>query len=293
MIEAGREEFPVTLMCKSLGVSKSGFYAWASRAESDRGKENKQLVAEIEKVHAKSRKTYGSPRVHVELQEEGFEVGRNRVARLMRESGIRARGKRRYKKTTDSDHDLRIAPNALDRNFLVHAPNKAWAGDITYLWTSEGWMYLAVILDLFSRKVVGWAMADNMRTDLVLVALQQALSKRDPGDDLLHHSDRGSQYASKDYQAALDAHGIQCSMSRKANCWDNAVVESFFGTLKVELDAKDHWASRAEARYDVFEYIEVFYNRQRRHSYLGYVSPERFETEAAETTVSMSSGDAA
>ena len=293
MIEAGRKEFPVALMCRSLGVSKSGFYRWASRAESNRSKANKLLTAEIEKVHAKSRRTYGSPRVHVELRELGFKVGRNRVARLMRESGIRARGKRRYKKTTDSAHDRRIAPNVLDRNFLVHAPNNAWAGDITYLWTSEGWMYLAVILDLFSRKVVGWAMADNMRTDLVLVALRQALSKRSPGDDLVHHSDRGSQYASKAYQAALDAHGIHCSMSRKGDCWDNAVVESFFGTLKVELDAKDHWRSRAEARYDVFEYIEVFYNRERRHSYLGYVSPERFETEAEETTVSISSGDAA
>jgi len=293
VIEAGRSEFPVALMCRSLGVSKSGFYAWASRPESERSKENKQLVAEIERVHLTSRQTYGSPRVHVELQEEGFKVGRNRIARLMRNRGIRARGRRRYKKTTDSDHDLRVAPNVLDRNFLVHAPNNAWVGDITYLRTAEGWMYLAVILDLFSRRVVGWAMEDNMRTDLVLVALKQAISRRAPRSGLIHHTDRGSQYASKDYQAVLDAHGIECSMSRKGNCWDNAVAESFFGTLKVEVGARDRWKTRAEARYDVFEYIEVFYNRQRRHSSLGYVSPERFESNAAETTISTPSGNAA
>ncbi len=293
MIESGRNEFPVSLMCRSLGVSTSGFYAWASRSESNRSKENKMLVTQIQSVHTVSRRTYGSPRVHAELQEQGFGVGRNRVARLMRENGIRARGKRRYKNTTDSDHDRRIAPNVLNRKFQVNAPDKAWAGDITYLWTAEGWVYLAVILDLFSRKVVGWALDDHMRTDLVLSALDQALSKRCPTDGLLHHSDRGSQYASKDYQETLKGHAIECSMSRKGNCWDNAVVESFFGTLKVELGANDYWNSRAEARSDVFEYIEVFYNRQRRHSYLGYLSPERFESEAEETTISISSGKAA
>lgn len=292
MIAENRTEFPVTLMCRALDVSKSGFYAWNGRPESERSKENGALLAEIERVHAKSRQTYGSPRVHAELLESGFEVGRNRVARLMRDNGVRAKGKRRFRKTTDSEHDHRIAPNVLNRDFLVHAPNKAWLGDITYLWTAEGWLYLAVILDLFSRKVVGWAMDDNMRTDLVLLALRQALSRRAPGRDLVHHTDRGSQYASKDYQKALDAHGIECSMSRKGNCWDNAVAESFFGTLKVELDAKDHWKSRAAARCDVFEYIEVFYNRQRRHSYLGYVSPERFESESTRAN-STSGGDAA
>ncbi len=277
MIEAGRNEYPVTTMCRLLGVSRSGFYAWSSRPESVRSKENKVLVAEIQRVHEESRRTYGSPRIHADLEDQGFEVSRNRVARLMRENGIRARGKRRFRKTTDSDHDHRVAPNFLARNFEVAAPNKVWAGDITYLWTSEGWMYLAVILDLFSRKVVGWALADHMRTDLVLEALLKALRDRLPGDDLMHHSDRGSQYASDDYRATLDAHGIECSMSRKGDCWDNAVVESFFGTLKTELDAEDHWERRAEARYDVFEYIEVFYNRRRRHSTLGGIAPATFE----------------
>ncbi len=293
MIEACKDEYPVALMCRQLDVSKSGFYAWRSRPESARSKENNVLVAEIERLHEASRKTYGSPRIHADLEEEGFEVSRNRVARLMRENGIRAKGKRRFRKTTDSEHDHPVAPNVLGRDFEVEAPNKVWAGDITYLWTSEGWMYLAVILDLFSRKVVGWALADHMRTDLVLEALLKALRDRLPGDDLTHHSDRGSQYASDDYRAALDAHGIECSMSRKGDCWDNAVVESFFGTLKTELDAEDHWKRRAEARYDVFEYIEVFYNRQRRHSYLSHVSPARYEAEAAEKTISISRGDAA
>ena len=293
MIEACKNEYSVALMCRQLDVSKSGFYAWRSRPESARSKENKVLVTEIERLHEASRRTYGSPRIHADLEEEGFEVSRNRVARLMRENGIRAKGKRRFRKTTDSDHDHRVAPNHLARDFEVEAPNNVWAGDITYLWTSEGWMYLAVILDLFSRKVVGWAMADHMRTDLVLEALLKALRDRLPGDDLMHHSDQGSQYASDDYQDALDVHGIECSMSRKGDCWDNAVVESFFGSLKTELDAEDHWRTRAEARYDVFEYIEVFYNRQRRHSYLGYVSPVRYESEAAEKTIFISRGDAA
>lgn len=294
MIEASRDEYSVALMCRVLGVSRSGFYAWCSRPESTRSKENKAIVTQIKKVHTESRRTYGSPRIHVELGEQGLEVGRNRVARLMRENGIKAKGKRRFRKTTDSKHDRALAKNILARDFDVDAPNKVWAGDITYLWTAEGWVYLAVILDLFSRKVVGWALADHMRTDLVLEALLNALRDRLPGGDLVHHSDRGSQYASDDYRAALKAHGIECSMSRRGDCWDNAVVESFFGTLKTELDAEDHWEKRAEARYDVFDYIEVFYNRQRRHSYLGYVSPARFEAEAAETTtISNSRGDAA
>ena len=277
MIEACKDEYPVALMCRQLDVSKSGFYAWCSRPESARSKENKVLVAEIKRLHDASRRTYGSPRIHADLEEEGFEVSRNRVARLMRENGIRARGKRRFRKTTDSDPDHRVAPNSLARNFEVEAPNKIWAGDITYLWTSEGWMYLAVFLDLFSRKVVGWALADHMRTDLVLEALLKALRDRLPGDDLMHHSDRGSQYASDDYRAALDAHRIECSMSRKANCLDNAVAESFFGTLKTELIHRRTWPTREAARFAIHEYIEVFYNRRRLHSRLGYTSPVQFE----------------
>jgi putative transposase len=293
VIEAEKAEFPVALMCRALGVSRSGFYAWSVRPESERSKENKRLTLEIKKVHEESRRTYGSPRVHAELQEQGFEVGRKRVARLMRDNGLRAKGKRRFRKTTDSNHGRSVAPNILSRNFEVDAPNTVWAGDITYLWTAEGWVYLAVVLDLFSRRVVGWALADHMRTDLVLEALFDALGSRAPRSGLLHHSDRGTQYASGDYQATLEAHGIKCSMSRTGDCWDNAVVESFFGTLKTELDATDQWTTRAQARYDVFEYVEVFYNRQRRHSYLGYVSPARFEAEAMKKTISNSRGDAA
>ncbi len=293
MIEAKKAEFPVTLMCRALEVSRSGFYAWSIRPESERSKANKRLTLEIKKVHEESRRTYGSPRVHAELQENGFKVGRKRVARLMRESGLQAKGKRRFRKTTDSTHGRPVAPNLLSRKFEVDAPNTVWASDITYLWTNEGWVYLAVVLDLFSRRVVGWALADHMRTDLVMEALFDALGSRAPSSGLLHHSDRGTQYASGDYQETLEAHGIKCSMSRTGDCWDNAVVESFFGTLKTELDATDQWRTRAEARYDVFEYIEVFYNRQRRHSYLGYVSPARFEAEAMKKTISNSGGDAA
>lgn len=292
MIAALRDEFPVAFMCRVLGVSRSGFYAWCSRPESARSKENKELVTEIKRVHAESRGTYGSPRIHAELQEQGVEVGRKRVARLMRENGVAAGGRRRYRKTTDSDHDHRVAPNVLDREFVVTAKNRVWAGDITYVWTSEGWLYLAVVLDLFSRRVVGWAVADHMRTDLVLRALDEALLRRRPGGDLLHHSDRGSQYASDDYRARLEALGIECSMSRKGNCWDNAVVESFFGTLKTELGDLAG-CTRAEARAALFEYVEVFYNRERRHSYLGYVSPARYEADADEGTISSSRGDAA
>lgn len=293
MIEASRDEFPVSLMCEALEVSRSGFYAWSLRPESKRSKENKELALEIEEVHRKSRKTYGSPRVHAELKAEGRRIGRKRVARIMRENGLRARGKRRFRKTTDSTHNCPISPNLLNRRFVAEAPNKVWVGDITYLWTAKGWLYLAVILDLFSRKVVGWALADNMRTDLVLVALKEALLKRRPEQGLVHHTDRGSQYASGDYQAVLKAHGFEGSMSRKGDCWDNAVAESFFGSLKTELEGIGDWKSEAEARVAVFDYLEVFYNGQRRHSSLGYLSPAEFELKAEGTQFSTSGGEAA
>lgn len=264
-------------MCKLLGVSPSGFYAWRERPPSARGIANQELVREIRKIHLQSRGTYGSPRVHAELRSRGRPVGANRVARLMRENGVTARFKRRWKRTTDSRHSLPIAPNDLDRNFSVEEPNSIWVTDITYIWTLEGWLYLAVVEDLFSRRIVGWSMADHMRTELVLGALDMAIGNRLPEGALMHHSDRGSQYASFTYQKRLEEKGITCSMSRRANCLDNAVVESFFGTLKQELVHRRTWISRRQARSAIHEYIEVFYNRWRRHSTLGQVCPAEYE----------------
>jgi putative transposase len=228
-------------------------------------------------VHAESRGRYGSPRVHRELVAKGLTVSKHRVARLMRENGLRGKRRRKFRHTTDSDHALPVAPNTLARDFTADAPNEAWVTDITYIPTREGWLYLAAIIDLFSRRVVGWSMSDRITRQLTLDALTMALAARTPAVGLLHHSDRGSQYASADYRAALDAAHIECSMSRKGNCWDNAVAESFFATLKTELVHDADWCTRAEARSAIFEYLEIFYNRRRRHSSIGYVSPEEFE----------------
>jgi len=235
------------------------------------------LVIEIELSHKASDRTYGSPRVHEDLQEQGIRCGRKRVARLMRENGIRAKQARRFKATTDSDHNDPVAPNLLDREFHVDVPDRVWAADLTYIWTREGWLYLAVILDLFSRRVVGWSMSKRITSQLTLEALSVALWSRKPSPGLLHHSDRGSQYTCGDYRDVLDEHGVLCSMSRKGDCWDNAVAESFFKTLKVErVNDRDYW-TREEAQTDIIDYIERFYNRKRRHSYLGYVSPVEYE----------------
>lgn len=269
--------YPVSLMCSALRVSRSGFYAWRRRQPSRRAREDARLAAEIRTVHQQARGTYGSPRVHFELQQRAFQVGRHRVARLMREQGLTALFKRRFRRTTDSKHNDPIAANRLNRQFDVEGPDRVWATDITYLWTDQGWLYLAVVLDLYSRRVVGWSMAEHLRSELVLGALEMALGQRAPRDGLLHHSDRGCQYASSAYREALSQAGIVCSMSRKGDCWDNAVVESFFGTLKSELVHRRRFATRLAARTAVFEYIEVFYNRQRRHSYLGYLSPAEYE----------------
>lgn len=269
--------YPVSLMCSALRVSRSGFYAWRRRQPSKRAREDARLAAEIRTVHQQARGTYGSPRVHFELQQRAFQVGRHRVARLMREQGLTALFKRRFRHTTDSTHNDPIAANRLNRQFDVEGPDRVWATDITYLWTDQGWLYLAVVLDLYSRRVVGWSMAEHLRSELVLGALEMALGQRAPRDGLLHHSDRGCQYASSAYREALSQAGIVCSMSRKGDCWDNAVVESFFGTLKSELVHRRRFATRLAARTAVFEYIEVFYNRQRRHSYLGYLSPAEYE----------------
>lgn len=274
---AAEKAFPVTVMCDVLGVSCSGFYAWRSRTPSRRAREDQQLAVEVRSIHAESRRRYGSPRVHADLHEKGRRTSRKRIARLMREQGLQARQKRRFRVTTDSTHAMPVAANILDRRFETRAPDTVWATDITYLWTNEGWLYLAVILDLFSRRVVGWALSDRMTRQRTLDALDMALARRSPPAGLIHHSDRGSQYASHDYRRALDAHGIVCSMSRRGNCWDNAVAESFFSTLKVELVYETAWRTRDEARAEVFEYLEVFYNGQRRHSSLGYLSPIAFE----------------
>ena len=276
-IRAEKANFPITVMCRVLEVSTAGYYAWSKRKPSRRHVANQRLVMAIKDIHVGSRRTYGAPRVRAELVARGAAVGRNRVARLMRQEGIQARRKRKFRRTTDSKHALPVAPNVLQRDFEADAPNEAWVTDITYIWTLEGWLYLAAILDLFSRRVVGWAMSTSLDRGLALDALQMALQARQPPPGLVHHSDRGCQYASHDYRAVLDAHGIVCSMSRKGDCWDNAVAESFFGSLKAELINDMDFATRAEARSAIFDYIEVFYNRRRRHSYLGFLSPADHE----------------
>jgi len=276
-IRAEKANFPITVMCRVLEVSTAGYYAWSKRRPSRRQVANQRLVMAIRDIHAGSRRTYGAPRVRAELVARGEAVGKNRVARLMRQEGIQARRKRKFRRTTDSKHALPVAPNVLQRDFEADAPNEAWVTDITYVWTLEGWLYLAAILDLFSRRVVGWAMSTSLDRGLALDALQMALQGRQPPPGLVHHSDRGCQYASHDYRAVLDAHGIVCSMSRKGDCWDNAVAESFFGSLKAELLNDMDFATRAEARSAIFDYIEVFYNRRRRHSYLGFLSPADYE----------------
>ncbi len=276
-IEAEKANYPVALMCRVLEVSRSGYYASRGRPESSRTKANRELAAKIHEVYDASRRTYGSPRVYAELRVEGLEVGRHRVARLMRREGLVARKKRRFRVTTQSNHCEPVARNILARNFDVKEPNRVWAGDITYLPTADGWLYLAILLDLCSRAVVGWAMSEELDAGVALAALRMALERRRPAAGLVHHSDRGVQYASESYRTALAANGLIPSMSRKGNCWDNAPAESFFGTLKVELVDDRIFPSRTVARTEVFEYLEVFYNRTRRHSALGYVSPTEFE----------------
>lgn len=276
-IAVEKASFPVAVLCKVLGVSRSGFYAWNDRVPSARSLEDARLRVHIAALYERGRKVVGAPSIHGALRNAGFHVSRKRVARLMRELGLRSLRKRRFKATTDSNHALPVAENVLDRKFEVDAPNVAWVTDITYVWTSEGWLYLAAILDLFSRRVVGFAMSERIDRALVLEALAAAVGRRVPNAGLVHHSDRGSQYASNDYQTALDDLGVVCSMSRKGNCWDNAVAESFFATLKTELVYQRRFATRAEARDAIFDFIEVFYNRERRHSSLGYVSPAEYE----------------
>jgi putative transposase len=280
-IEDHREVFHVRVMCSILEVSASGYYAWRARPESTRSQTDRALLESIRRVHAESRRRYGSPRVHAALQAEGHRVGRNRVARLMRRHGIRVRTKRRFRVTTDSKHAFPLAPNLLDRQFTASGPNKVWLADITYIPTGEGWLYLAVVLDLFSRKVVGWAMRETLAQELTLAALRMAITSRRPGPGLLHHADRGSQYAAHDYRRLLAKHGMRCSMSRKGDCWDNAPMESFFGSLKTELEEDGPFPTRQAARSALFAFIEGFYNRQRLHSAIGYKAPAEMEQLAA------------
>lgn len=265
------------MLCRVLGVSRSGFYAARTRPVAARVTEDGRLAVEISAIHRASRRCYGSPRVHAELRARGQCTSRKRVARLMRRAGLVARRRRAFVRTTPSRHTRPAAPNRLARQFTAPAPNRIWVTDITYLATVEGWLYLAVVVDLFSRRVVGWATSDRLGEGLALEALGMGVARRRPRPGLLHHSDRGSQYASAEYRAVLAAHGMDRSMSRLGSCWDNAVAESFFATLKGELAPPGAWPTRAAAHRALFEYIEAFYNGERRHSTLGYLSPLAFE----------------
>jgi len=276
-IEEHREQWPVRLLCDTLEVSTAGYYAWRDRPTSARQERRDALVVEIRAVHAEVKARYGSPRIHAELAARGRDCCVNTVAKLMRDNDIRAKTARKFRQTTDSNHDLPVAENLLDRRFDPEEPNERWVADITYIPTREGWLYLAAVEDLYSRRVVGWSMADHMESRLVVDALKLAVQRRLPDEGLLAHSDRGSQYASEHYQFLLAKHGIACSMSRRADCWDNAPMESFFASLKKELVHDADFATRAETRAAIVEYIEVFYNTKRRHSSLGYVSPADYE----------------
>ena len=276
-IKDHRDEFPVVRMCKELEVSPSGYYAWRHRPPSAREMANQELVKKIEAVYNDSYETYGSPRVYRELKAQGVACSENRIARLMRLRGLRAKQVRRYKSTTKRNKKHHVAPNLLKRDFAADRPDHKWLTDITYIPTQEGWLYLAAILDLFPRRIVGWAMSERMTSDLTLAALKMAIGRRQPGEDLIHHSDQGSQYTDGTYQALLTKHGFQISMNGVGTWYDNAPMESFFGTLKSELVNHRVYRTRDEARTDLFFYIEAFYNRRRRHSSLDYLSPEAYE----------------
>lgn len=276
-IQQSAGQFALSTLCRVMQVSRSGYYAWLKRPPSPRARANEDLTQQIQTFFEESNQTYGSPRIFSDLQEAGISCSQKRVARLMRQSGLRAVRPRRFVVTTDSRHDLPVAENLLRGEFGSDTPNTRWTADITYVWTAEGWLYLAVVLDLFSRRIVGWAMEPTLQRRLVLSALSMAVHNRRPDAGLLCHSDRGSQYASEDYQKALSDAGILCSMSRRGNCYDNAPTESFFASLKRECVYRHRFATRSEARTILFQWMEVWYNRKRRHSCLGYLSPEAFE----------------
>ena len=270
-------DYSVALLCSVLSVSRSAYYAWTTAVESRKAKRDKELKAAITAAFTQNRAVYGTRRLKEVLAKQGDSVSRRRIGRIMQEAQLACKTKRRFRATTNSKHDLPIAPNQLARQFEVNQANQVYVGDITYLHTQEGWLYLAVVIDLYSRQIVGWSMAERMKTKLVNDALIMAIWKRKPAKGLLWHTDRGSQYDSDSHRKLLKQHGIQQSMSRKGNCWDNAVSESFFHTLKTECVNHEHYATREAARKSIFDYIEVFYNRQRLHSNNGYLSPVEFE----------------
>ncbi len=276
-IDRCRNQYPIRMMCRVLKVSKSGYYAWRTRPESARAKTDRELTRVIRRLHGESNGVYGSPKIREDLKDEGYHYGRHKVARLMRIAGLRGCPKGRFRVTTKRDPSHPVADNLLAQDFATDAPNQRWVADITYLATNQGWLYLAVVMDLYSRRIVGWSMNRWINRHLVIDALRMALDARQPAGALIHHSDRGAQYTSDDFRDELDKHGIQCSMSGRGNCYDNAVVESFFGLLKRERVNRVRYRTRDEAKADVFDYIEVFYNRKRRHGYLGNISPAAFE----------------
>lgn len=291
-IEAHRKLFTVRAMCRAMQVARSGYYAWRRRviirrALLPREAQRHHLLKKVRRIFLESGKSYGSPRVFRDLLAEGVACSENRVARLMREAGLYAVGKRRFKVTTQASAALPVAQNKLGRSFTMEHLNQAWAADITYVWTREGWLYLAVVMDVASRRIVGWSMKSGLTSELALSALEMAIKQRRPAAGLLHHSDRGSQYASRAYQAALTKMGIVCSMSRKGDCYDNAVVESFFATIKRECIRRYHFTTRSEARSNIFQYIEGWYNRKRRHSTLDYLSPAAYERKLTYSTPTM------
>ena len=276
-ISANREIFRVGRMCNVLSVSRSSYYAWLKRPESSRKRENRKLAAKIKVIHGQNRKVYGSPRIHKELKDQGVSCGQNRVARVMKQEGIRSIVPRKFKATTDSKHNLPVAPNLLKQDFDVKEPNKVWLADITYIFTAEGWLYLASIMDLGSRRIKGWSMNNRINKELTLDALKMAICNNPETKGIIHHSDRGSQYASHEYQKLLKDNALICSMSRKGNCWDNAPMESFFHTIKTEWVYGFKYKTRQEAKVSLFDYIEIFYNRQRRHSGIQYMTPCQYE----------------
>jgi len=281
-IHAERTCYPLTVLCACLRVSRAGYYAWRDRAPSDRHRCAAARAEKVRAVHAQSRATYGSPRVWRQLRQQGEVISRKTVAKLMRAQALAARPKRKFRATTDSRHTTRIAPNRLDRDFTAARPNQVWVTDVTAVWTTAGWCYLAAILDLFARRVVGWALSDCNDTTLARTALERALSARRPGPGLLHHSDRGSPYGADDYIAVLDAHGIERSMSRTGDCWDNAVAESFFASFEHECRGRYRFHDLADAQRVIGDYIDQFYNLERLHSTLDYVSPIEFELRASQ-----------
>jgi putative transposase len=277
LVESEKAAFAVSMLCEAVGISRSGYYAWRHSTPSQRKLANERLLAEIRVIHVEHEARYGSPRMVDELRDRGHAVGKHRVARLMRENGICARVRRRFRHTTDSNHKLPVAPNLLAQCFTATEPDQAWVGDITYVWTAEGWTYLAVLLDLYSRRVVGWALRKSLSREVALAALAHAMTCRRPRPGLIHHSDRGSQYASHEYRSVLVRHGAHCSMSAAGNCYDNAVAESFFATLKKELVHGCAFETRSEAYDAISAYIENYYNAKRRHSAAGNQSPVNFE----------------